>query len=306
MVGVKSSGTGSNVTSTSMGSLLKMEPYFRLLRPATLVPPLCGGLLFGLMGIKVSGLPLNSEVISLGFLSGFLLACTNGISNIMNQIHDRDIDKLLHHKRNRPIPSGDVSIDNALSIAIVLIVILLSLAWFFFPPFYGAVLSVILAFSWMYNSPPLRLKTRLFWSNLAIATPRGALGIIVAYSAFADPLDSRILVPALALAIYVFGVNTFKDYEDCEADKKMGISNFCTVYGKEKASKIVLPFLYVPFFVFLLRNATPILSLPLSVVMTVIIKRNPELEGKGVLMWKLFYLEFALMMLLYAAGEFLA
>jgi len=278
-----------------------MKPYFRLLRPGTLVAPLCGGLLFGLMGIRVSGLPFTSGVVLLGCLSGFLLACTNGISNITNQIHDRELDSLQPHKRNRPIASGEVNIDEALSIIIILMIITLGLAWFFFPPFYGAVLSIILAFSWMYNSPPMSLKTRLFWSNFAIATPRGALGIITAYSAFANPLDSRILVPALALGFYVFGVNTFKDYEDCEVDKKMGVRNFCTVFGREKASIIVLPFLYVPFIIFALnRNYIVLLALPLSLVMTVILRKNPNLKQRGILMWKLFYAQFSLLMLLYA------
>jgi len=278
-----------------------MKPYFRLLRPETLVAPLCGGLLFGLTGIRVSGLPLTSKVVLLGFLSGFLLACTNAISNINNQIHDREVDRLQPLKKSRPIPSGEVDIDEALSIVVILMVMTLGLAWFFFPPFYGAVLSIILAFSWMYNSPPLSLKTRLFWSNFTIATPRGALGIIAAYSAFANPLDSRILVPALALGFYVFGANTFKDYEDCEVDKKMGVRNFCTVFGKEKASKIVLPFLYVPFIIFALsRNYIVLLALPLSLVMTAVLRKNPDLKQRGILMWKLFYTEFALMMLLYA------
>jgi len=280
--------------------VLKTKPYFRLLRPGTLLAPFCGGLLFGLMGIKVSSLSFTSGVVLLGFLSGFLLACTNAISNIMNQIHDRDLDKLLPHKRNRPIPSGDISVDDALSIAVVLMVITLGLAWFFFPPFYGAILSVIIAFSWMYNSPPLRMKTRLFWSNFTIATPRGALGIITAYSAFANPLDSRILVPALALGTYVFGANTFKDYEDCEVDKKLGVRNFCTVYGKEKASYVTIPFLGLPFLIFALgNNFLTLLAVPVSTIMVIILIRHPDLEGRGILMWKLFYFQFALLMLLY-------
>lgn len=284
-----------------------MKPYFRLLRPGTLLPPFCGGLLFGLMGIKVSGLPLTLEVLLLGFLNGFLLACANAISNIVNQIHDRDLDRLLAHKMNRPIPSGNVSIDEALSIVVVLMVATLGLAWYFFPPFYAIVLSMILAFSWMYNSPPLRLRARLFWSNLAIAAPRGGLGIIAAYSAFTYPLDPRILVPAFAFGIYVFGANTFKDYEDCEVDRKMGVRNFCTVYGKEKASMIVLPFLYLPFLVFVLSGSYMVLlALPLSMVMMIILRKNPDLKGHGIIMWKLFYLQFALMMLLYVVGEFLA
>jgi len=278
-----------------------MKPYFRLLRPGTLVAPLCGGLLFGLMGIRIASIPFTCDIVLLGFLSGFLLACTNAISNINNQVHDRELDELQPLKKNRPIPSGEVDIDDALSIVVILMIITLGLAWFFFPPFYGIVLSVILAFSWMYNSPPLSLKTRLFWSNFAIATPRGGLGIIVAYSAFADPLDSRILIPAIAFAVYVFGANTFKDYEDCEVDKKMGVRNFCTVFGREKASMIILPFLYIPFLIFgLNRSYLTLLAFPLTLAMTMILRKHPTLKDRGVLMWKLFYAQFALMMLLYA------
>lgn len=277
-----------------------MKPYFRLLRPATLLPPLCGGLLFGLMGIRISGLSLTGEVIFRGLFSGVILACANGISNIVNQIHDRDLDRLQPHKRNRPIPAGEVSVDEALSVVVIMMIVTLSLAWFFFPVSYSILLSVILAFSWMYNSPPLRLKNRLVWSNLAIATPRGALGIIAAFSAFGDPWDSHILVSALALGIYVYGANTFKDYEDCEVDKKMGVRNFCTVYGKEKASAMVIPFLGLPFFIFALtENIAVLCALPVSFVMVRILYKNPSLEGDGVLMWKLFYLQFALMMVLY-------
>jgi len=282
-----------------------VKPYLRLLRPGTLVPPFVGGFLFGLMGVKVSGLPFSLQIILLVVLNGFVLSCANAISNILNQVHDREADRLQPHKRNRPIPAGEVSVDEALSIVVVLMIMALGLAWFFFPPFYGAILSVIFAFAWMYNSPPLRLKTRLFWSNFAMATPRGALGIITAYSAFANPFDSRILVPALAFGVYVFGANTFKDYEDYEVDKMMGVRNFCTVYGKEKASEIVTVFLALPYVIFALAGSGLVfLTIPLSASMAVILTKNPCLKGQGILMWKLFYLQFALMMFLYVLPFF--
>jgi len=276
-----------------------MKPYFKLLRPGTLIPPMIGGALFSLMGVKINDIQSSFVTLFLVLLNGFVLALANAISNIMNQVHDRDADKLQPHKRNRPIPSGTVSVDEALSIVVVLMIMALSLAWFFFPPFYGVILSIILVFSWMYNSPPLHLKTRLFWSNFAIATPRGALGIIAAYSTFANPIDSRILIPALALGIYVYGANTFKDYEDCEIDKKMDVRNFCTVYGKEKASHLILPFLYIPFVIFALHGNLATFVVLLSGVIHLIIAEDPALKGKGTLMWRLFYVQFSLMILVY-------
>lgn len=281
--------------------VIQLRPYLNLLRPGTLIPPMVGGFLFALMGIRVSGLSISPTVIFFALLNGFLLACSNAISNIVNQVHDRETDRLLSHKKNRPIPSGEVTIDEALSIVVVLMIATLGLAWFFFSPFYGVTLSIILFFTWMYNSPPLRLKNRLFWSNFAIATPRGALGILVAYSAFASPLDSRILIPALAFGIYVYGTNTLKDYEDCEVDAKMGVRNFCTVYGKEKSSAIVTVFLALPYVIFALAGSGLVfLTIPLSASMAIILTKNHSLKGQGILMWKLFYLQYAMMMFLYA------
>jgi len=262
--------------------------------------------MFSLLGLKVAG-SFSTEALLLGCLSGFLLACTNAISNITNQVHDRDIDLQTLHKKNRPIPSGEVSVDEALSIVVVLTIIVLGLAWYFFPHFYGILLSIILMFSWMYNSPPLRLKARFFWSNLSIAAPRGGLGIVAAFSAFASPFDSRVLIPALAFGIYVFGVNTLKDYEDYEADRKMGVRNFCTVLGKEKASALIVPFLGLPYVVFAFGLYPFIfLTVPIGAVMVYILCRYPRLEGRGLWMWRLFYLHFALMMVTYVLPFLLA
>jgi len=274
-----------------------MRGYFRLLRPFTLIAPLLGGFFFSLMSLK-GVLTLNN--LPLIFLNCFILAMTNATSNIFNQIFDRELDSIIPHKKNRPIPSGEVSLDHAISLGVFLLVVTIALGFTLFGVYYGVLLSIILGFSWMYNSPPLRLRARLFWGNLALATPRGGLGIITAYSAFANPLELEVLLVALAFGVYVFGVNTFKDYDDYEGDLKMGIRNFVTVYGKRNASKIIVPFLYIPFIIFYLAGAlhmSPLLIFSLGI--TLILYRNPELEGKGYLLWALFYAQFSLMIILY-------
>jgi len=279
----------------------KVRAYLELARPTTLLAPLVGGVLFSLMGYKVtfcSYPELNGWLRIV--LTGVILALMNYTSNALNQIMDKDIDVLLPKKKNRPIPSGRITVEEAIGVVVIILLVALSLSYTVFGSYFGLILTIIGVFIWLYNSPPLRLRARLFWSNFSMSAPRGSLGIIVAYSAFANPLDTRILVPALALGIYVYGANTFKDYEDCEIDKKMGVRNFCTVYGKEKASYIILPFLYIPFIIFSLYESYLASSvILLSGVMTIILMEDPTLKGKGVLMWKLFYLQFALMMLLY-------
>jgi len=287
----------------------KVKGVLKLLRPVTLVAPMLGGIFFGLMAIRENNIAINAETLSSLFVSCFILAMANATSNIFNQIFDRELDSLHPQKRNRPIPSGQLTLDEGISIGILLMIATLSLAFYKFGVFYGGTLAIILAFSWMYSSPPLRLKKRLVLSNLAIATPRGGLGIITAYSAFGNPLSNwKVLLAGLCFGIYVFGANTFKDYADYEVDKSMGIRNFVTVYGKERASQIVAPFLFIPFIIitfsplmWLVRILECCIAWPISLIILLILKRDPKLERKleNSILWYLFYTQFSLMIIFY-------
>ncbi len=63
----------------------------------------------------------------LDFNSIFLLAfggyCMVGASNAYNQVIEKDLDALMNRTKNRPIPSGRMSVNRALSIAIVMTVL---------------------------------------------------------------------------------------------------------------------------------------------------------------------------------------
>ena len=58
--------------------------------------------------------------------ASFALAILNGASNALNQVTDLKSDKI--SKPYRPIPRGDIPINHALSIALVLYVISISLS----------------------------------------------------------------------------------------------------------------------------------------------------------------------------------
>ncbi|MEM2233933.1 MAG: UbiA family prenyltransferase [Nitrososphaerota archaeon] len=275
-----------------------MRGYLRLFRPYTLLAPVFGGVLFSALALKSQFL----SRIDLVLLNGFLMACANAASNVLNQIHDREIDADHPKKRYRPIPSGEVTMDEALSLVYVLTVFTIAVSYSVFGPIYGTLMSAILVFAWLYSSPPFRLKRYLLLNNLAIATPRGGLGIITAYSAFGNPLSSEILIPALAFAVYVFGANTFKDFDDMEADAKHGIRTLPVVLGRRGASLVTVPFLLAPFWILIMLdvgNSLNLFALPTTIAMIAVIAGDPELRGKGELMWRLFYLNYVLMMLGY-------
>ena len=52
--------------------------------------------------------------------------CMVGASNAYNQIIEKDLDKLMDRTKNRPIPSGKISVRSAFIIATVLTVVLLA------------------------------------------------------------------------------------------------------------------------------------------------------------------------------------
>ena len=74
---------------------------------------------------SIAGYLLGAFEIS--FISLLLLAfggyCMVGASNIFNQIIEKDLDALMNRTRNRPIPSGRISVNSAFTIAIILTIL---------------------------------------------------------------------------------------------------------------------------------------------------------------------------------------
>ena len=270
-----------------------------------MIPPIVGGIVFSLFALK--GIQLTINHVFLMLLNGFLLACANAISNILNQVYDRDIDADHPKKRLRPIPSGLVSVDEAMSIVYILTVFTAGLSYAVFGFIYGLLMSTILVFAWLYSSPPLRLRNKLILSNLAIATPRGGLGILTAYSAFGNPFTMELLVPALAFAIYVFGANTFKDYDDMEADMKHGVESFPIVIGRTASTCLAILMSLGAYFILIAydvnRSVYLLVGLPVFIIMVIMSVMDPELQGKGEMMWKLFYINYAIMMVSYVLSR---
>ena len=289
--------------------MFEIKPYLQLFRPLTLLAPAIGGIFFGLMGVKAAGLSFVDN-IPLLLLSGFILAIANASSNILNQVFDAEIDLIHPEKRKRPIPSGKVSKENAMSLAVFLMIMVIASSLTVFGFAYGFTLTVIMLFAWMYNCPPLRMKKRLFWSNIAIAAPRGGMGITCAYSAFASPYNPTIYVAIIYFALYVFGTNTLKDFADADYDRISGVRNFVTVFGKTIASTIVGAFTIIPFIALLVAEhvgyitLNPLTYLPLflSIILVGLLLTNFEKkssEGNSAL-WVIFYLQFSLMMITFA------
>lgn len=277
----------------------KIVSALRLSRPFTLIAPLVGGLTFSYLGYLDSGSIDPSKIL----LTAIVFVLANYASNVINQIYDRDIDAI--NKPYRPIPSGKISVDEASSIAILLTIATISIAYVFVGTLFGSMLSVIMIFSWLYSSPPLRLRSRLFWSNLSLAAPRGALGILTAYASYSNPFENpRLLMFSLGMAVYVFGGNTFKDFHDENGDRMCGVRNFVTVYGRKKAmmiSNISIVASLIPIFLST-SFANILLVSPMVMMMIYFSLKNPEMKAgtENTIIWAVFYLCMTVLFLGYA------
>ena len=84
---------------------------------------------------SVAGYFLGAEVVN--FVTVLLLAiggyCMVGASNAYNQIIEKDLDALMDRTKDRPIPSGRMSVNTAFIIASTLTIIGLVVLYFINP-----------------------------------------------------------------------------------------------------------------------------------------------------------------------------
>ncbi|MEO9891338.1 heme o synthase [Aurantibacter sp.] len=110
---------------------------------------------------SIAGYFLGAEVIEL--YSILLLAfggyCMVGASNAFNQIIEKDLDALMSRTKNRPIPAGRMSVNKALTIAVILTIIGIVSLYILNPK--TAMFGAISIFLYTSIYTPLKTKTPL-------------------------------------------------------------------------------------------------------------------------------------------------
>ncbi len=127
-------------------SLYKVKAFVELLKPrlSMLVAFSCA---FG-YGLATQG-SVNWLVLTMLFIGGFLLS---GASGCFNQILERDFDKLMTRTQNRPLPTGRITVQEAIVFAIGSLLISLMILWVYTNPFTVALSFVsMLLYSFVYT-----------------------------------------------------------------------------------------------------------------------------------------------------------
>lgn len=102
------------------------------------------------------GREVDFVVLSMLAIGGY---CMVGASNAYNQIIERDLDKLMDRTKNRPIPSGTISVKAAFVIATALTIIGLVVLYLINPK--SAMFGAISIFMYVSLYTPLKTKTPL-------------------------------------------------------------------------------------------------------------------------------------------------
>lgn len=107
--------------------------------------------------------------------------CMVGASNVYNQIIEKDLDALMNRTRNRPIPSGRVSVNTAMTLAVLLTIVGIVSLYFLNPK--TAMFGAISIFLYTSVYTPLKTKTPL--AVFAGAFP-GAIPFMLGWVAATD------------------------------------------------------------------------------------------------------------------------
>lgn len=161
-------------------------------------------------------------------IAAIAAALITGAGNAINDLRDIEEDRI--NRPDRPLPSGDISTTTAWLMALLLVLIGLSLAWWVSNVTGGIATAVavgLVAYSW-------GLKRQGPAGNLLVATM--AAGTFP-YGALTGGDLGRSWIPALFALIYHLGREIVKGMEDQAGDERRGIRTIALRWGSVVAGR---------------------------------------------------------------------
>ncbi len=169
----------------------------------------------------------------IGSLSGALIS---GAGMVINDYFDVEIDKI--NRPERPIPSGKISIKEAMIYYLLLnLVALFLISITNLPAFLIASLSIVIIFLYSF-----RFKHKGLIGNFVVAFMTGLAFI------FGGVIGENILpliFPFLFALLINLAREILKDIEDIEGDKSKGLKTFPIVYGEKKSIELISVLLFL-------------------------------------------------------------
>jgi len=274
-----------------MRTIDRVRLYAGFTRPFTLLPPTLGVVSGALTAFGSAHNPDPERrftlavflTIALGSLCAALL---NAASNVLNQIHDLEIDR--RNKPQRPLPSGTIAIPVARRFAAALYVAALLPTWLvviypatgfaerLFVPLAAHECFVVylagLVLTLAYSDPAWgRTKRFGLWANVTIAIPRGCLLKVAGWSMVGSILHLEPWYIGVIFLLFLLGATTSKDFSDMEGDAAHGCRTLPIAWGVERAARFAAPFFVLPW-----------LLIPIGVLLPDPLGAGPILTGRPV------------------------
>ena len=194
-----------------------------------------------LLGVFASG-NFTLSVPALAKLAGLLLLtgpCLTGFTQCINDIIDREADAI--NEPYRPIPSGKVSLNAAISQALILlsagffIALILDCTSWSRVPFVTLLTALGTVATIVYSCPPLRLKTNGLLGPLTIAVSYLPLPWFLGFFVFHGTLTAPVLAVPTAYVLLGYGTSIINDFKSIEGDKAMGFKTLPILFGLQGA-----------------------------------------------------------------------
>lgn len=225
---------GANVQKTST-----WRSRLQLMKPITWIAPMwavvCGAASSGSYTWTWENFLV---VMACMLLTGPLMT---GYAQTLNDFYDKELDAI--NEPYRPIPSGAISIAQALAQIWVLLIVGLGMsivldywAGHSFPIITEIViLSALIGY--IYTAPPLKLKRTGWLSNYALGAGYIALPWWVGHTLFAR-LTSTIIFLTLFYNLVGWGIAVVNDFKSVEGDAKLGMKSLPVIFGANDAAWI--------------------------------------------------------------------
>ncbi|MCK4546283.1 MAG: UbiA family prenyltransferase [Candidatus Eisenbacteria sp.] len=203
--------------------------YVFLLRPVILIP----GWVFMLLGYY-SGRFWTGDPAPRWYPGGTLLlslvigTAVMGAMYVLNQICDRETDRL--NRKLYLISEGRVPVGAAVAELIVLNAAALFLAWRFFAPAYGVLVTASIVGGVAYSVRPVRLKGRAGWDIAANAAGFGGVAYVLGWIT-GSPCHPVALLGVLPYMMAVGAIHTNATVLDIEGDKAGGDATIAVRLG---------------------------------------------------------------------------
>jgi geranylgeranylglycerol-phosphate geranylgeranyltransferase len=209
----------------------KIGGFVRLMRPVNCVMMGFAVFVGALLANPGQTIPLWVKVVY-GFFTGFALT---GASMALNDYYDRKIDAVNEPKR--PIPSGDVSVGEAL-----VFVLVFSVTGFVFSYLTSFVCLVAAVIAWLILIAYVTIGKRTGLPGNFLVSATVSIPFIYGSLTITGLVELNVLLFALMAFLSNTGREVTKGIVDVKGDSVEGIKTLAVRYGEKKASVVAAAF----------------------------------------------------------------